>query len=121
MLVLPPPVYTGKQTIARREVDGLGEDETQRLLKVSLGRLEELSAEMKGTNRRLDRIEGGVTKLQAKVTTLQDDVSELTTEFRAFRQETNKRFDAMDGRLEWVAARMMEHDAAIFQLQRRQG
>lgn len=84
----------------------MDQDETHRLLRVVLGRLEELSAEFKGMKHEIAELGGAVTKLQSDVTKLQGDVA--------------KRFDAMDARLEWLASKMMDHDEAIFQLKRKQ-
>ena len=115
---LPLPVhpasgYTGVQVVTQREVDRVDQDETQRLLRVVLGRLEELSAEFKGMKHEIAELSGAVAKLQGDVTKLQGDVTKL-------QGDVTKRFDAVDARLEWLASKTMDHDEAIFQLKRKQ-
>lgn len=105
----------------------MDEDETTRILNVVLGRLDEQSAMLQGMRLELGEVKGDlaglkneVVGLKTDVTGLKDEVAGLRTEFQAFRQEAERRFDGIDGKLDWLAAKVMEHDQAIFQLKRKQ-
>ncbi len=126
----------------------MDQDETQRLFVAIMGRLEEQSAMMQGMSHDISKLWGAVTGLREDVTGLKADVSglkadvaelksdvalletdvaslkgevaELRTELKAFRQETTKRFDGIDGKLEWLTAKVFDHDEVIFHLKRKQ-
>jgi hypothetical protein len=67
-------------------------DETQELLKAVISRLEEMSAELKG----------------------------LRIEVKEFRTDTNERLEKVEERLDYLAAKWMEHDEEIHKLKRKQ-
>lgn len=67
-------------------------DETQELLRAVISRLEEMGAELKG----------------------------LRTEVKEFRADTNERLEKVEERLDYLAAKWMEHDEEIHKLKRKQ-
>lgn len=67
-------------------------DETQELLRAIISRLEEMGAELKG----------------------------LRAEVKEFRGDTNERLEKVEERLDYLAAKWMEHDEEIHKLKRKQ-
>lgn len=67
-------------------------DETRELLRAVISRLEEMGAELKG----------------------------LRSEVKEFRADTNERLEKVEERLDYLAAKWMEHDEEIHKLKRKQ-
>jgi hypothetical protein len=88
-------------------------DEMQALLKAIMGRLEELSAEMRGLNT-------GVKGLNAKVDGLDAKVDGLKDELKEFRRETEETLDKIEEHFEHLAVKWMEHDEQLRKIKRRQ-
>ena len=67
-------------------------DETQELLRAIISSLEEMGADLKG----------------------------LRVEVKEFRGDTNERLEKVEERLDYLAAKWMEHDEEIHKLKRKQ-
>jgi predicted nuclease with TOPRIM domain len=74
-------------------------DETKELLRAIMGRLEEMNAELKG---------------------LRGEVKELQHEVSSFHGDTNERLEKIEERMDYLAAKWMEHDEEIHKIKRRQ-
>lgn len=81
-------------------------DETQELLRVILGRLEEMSADLKGLRVKVDGLELKVDGLQGEV--------------KEFRTDTNERLEKIEERMDYLFAKWGEHDEEIHKIKRRQ-
>ena len=84
-------------------------DETRELLVAIMGRLQEMGAEMKGL---ADEVRHNGARLEA----LGAEVQEIKAELRV----TNDLLDKIEGRLDHLAEKWMEHDHEIYRLKRRQ-
>lgn len=107
---------------------GAAVDETQDLLRAIMGRLDEMSAELKGVGVRIQEsetrlrgeMEGLRGEIQASETRLRGEMEGLRGELAALRADSNKRLESIEDRLDYFFAKWAEHDEALHKLKRRQ-
>lgn len=95
-------------------------DETQQLLRAMISRLDEMGAELKGLRSEVTGLRTEVTGLRSEATGLRSEVTDLRSEVKEFRGDTNVRLEKIEERLDYLAAKWMEHDEEIHRIRRRQ-
>lgn len=114
---------------------GAAVDETQDLLRAIMGRLDEMSAELKGVGVRIQEsetrlrgemeglrgeIQASETRLRGEMEGLRGEMEGLRGELAALRADSNKRLESIEDRLDYFFAKWAEHDEALHKLKRRQ-